>query len=197
MRPVFWSFLAGLIAILAVSVLDYLLVPAGDTHLGPFIHVLLAVTYFLCLLLGTAVAKLCAVSLREVAARRVLPLCCSFLAILICNVGAFLVISRAILGYWVWEASIWWLAPSLVVGFVAASVFIYGYRIRTVQPCAAANPAGASQLQSTRPAGRIAELGSFDQKHGAVTLYLIDGKEAHGQDYVGTIDALTTDDLAY
>src|SRR5215213_6904092 len=131
MRPVFSSFLAGIIAILAVSAVEYLLTPAGDTHLGPFVYVLLAVAYFLCLLLGTAVAKVCAESLREVAARRVLALGCSFLAILICNVGAFLLIYRSILGYWVWEASVWWLAPSLVVGLVAASVFIYGYRVRT------------------------------------------------------------------
>jgi hypothetical protein len=131
MRPVFWSFLAGVVAILAVSVLDYLLIPAGDTHLGPFIYVLLAVAYFLCLLLGTAVAKLCTVSLREVAARRVLALCCSFLAILTCNVGAFLLAYRAILRYWVWEASVWWLVPSFVVGFVAASVFVYAHRFRT------------------------------------------------------------------
>jgi hypothetical protein len=30
-----------------------------------------------------------------------------------------------------------------------------------VQPCAAANPAGASRLQSLRPVRRVAELGSF------------------------------------
>src|SRR5437016_510844 len=34
-------------------------------------------------------------------------------------------------------------------------------RSGSVQPCAAANPAGASRLQSVRPVRRVAELGSL------------------------------------
>ncbi len=131
MRPVFWSFLAGVNAIVAISIIDYLLTPTGDTHLGSSIYVLLAFAYFVCLLLGTAVAKLCTILLQEVRPTHLPGLCLSFLGILFSNTGAFLLIYRAVLGYWAWELTVWSFVAPLVVGFVAASAFVYGYRVRS------------------------------------------------------------------
>ncbi len=116
MRILLHSFLAGLGAIALVSVLGYFIRPGGDTHLGPFIYVVLAVVYFVCHIFGTVVANLCAQRLD--------------LAISASNVGAFVLINKVVIGYWVWEASFAWLISSLVVGVVAASVFVLGSKFR-------------------------------------------------------------------
>ena len=130
MRILLHSFLAGLGAIALVSVLGYFIRPGGDTHLGPFIYVVLAVVYFVCHIFGTVVANLCAQRLDAIGSRSFLALSVSFLAISASNVGAFVLINKVVIGCWVWEASFAWLVSSLVVGVVAASVFVFGSKFR-------------------------------------------------------------------
>src|SRR5258706_15680357 len=74
MRILLHSFLAGLGAIALVSVLGYFIRPGGDTHLGPFIYVVLAVVYFVCHIFGTVVANLCPQGLVAIGSRSFLAL---------------------------------------------------------------------------------------------------------------------------